>query len=93
MKSARLSRLATHTLEKTIMNKIILAAVALATFGSVAAQAAGRDATVYGRHPAPQVQSQVQPNVVEGRNATVVRPAVSDAYIDRTVEQNARSTH
>ncbi|TCK31290.1 hypothetical protein EV667_1398 [Ancylobacter aquaticus] len=79
------------------MNKIILAAVALATFGSAGAQAAGRDGTLYTRATGPQVQTQqVQPqaqrNVVEGRNATVTVPAVSDAYIDRSVEANARST-
>ncbi|WP_018389870.1 hypothetical protein [Ancylobacter sp. FA202] len=76
------------------MNKILIAAVALATFGSVAAQAAGRDATLYSRASAPQVQTQqVQRNVVEGRNATVTLPTVSDAYINQSVEANARSTH
>ncbi|GLK69897.1 hypothetical protein KHC23_21165 [Ancylobacter dichloromethanicus] len=72
------------------MNKILIAAVALAAFGSVAAQAAGRDATVYTRAVSPKVQSQ---QVVEGRNATVTLPAVSDAYINQAVEANARSTH
>lgn len=71
------------------MNKLIIAAVALATLGSVGAQAAGRDGTVYTRVTAPQAQ----PNVVEGRNATVSVPAVSDAYINQAVEANARSTH
>jgi type 1 fimbria pilin len=80
------------------MNKILIAAVALATFGSVAAQAAGRDATLYPRASAPQAQTQqVQPqaqrNIVEGRNATVTLPTVSDAYINQSVEANARSTH
>ncbi|WP_371345272.1 hypothetical protein [Ancylobacter sp. IITR112] len=75
------------------MNKLLIAAVALATLGSVGAQAAGRDSTVYGTHPAPQVQSQAQNKVVEGRNAAVAAPAVSDAYIQRTVEANARSTN
>jgi len=70
------------------MNKIIIAAVALATFGSVAAQAAGRDSSLYSR-PTPAVQAQV----VEGRNATVAAPAASDAYINQAVEANARSTH
>ncbi|WP_018389871.1 hypothetical protein [Ancylobacter sp. FA202] len=73
------------------MNKLILTAVALATLGSVGAQAAGRDATVYTRAVAPQAQP-AQPNVVEGRNATVSVPAVSDAYINQAVEANARST-
>ncbi|MCK0209024.1 hypothetical protein MWN33_13385 [Starkeya koreensis] len=69
------------------MNKIVLAAVAFATLGSVAAQAAGRDATLYTRISPP-----AQAQVVEGRNATVNTPTVSDAYINQTVEQNARST-
>ncbi len=75
------------------MNKILIAAVAFATLGAAGAQAAGRDATLYPRASAPQVQTQ-QPerNVVEGRNATVTVPSVSDAYIDRSVEANARST-
>lgn len=68
------------------MNKILLAAVALAAFGSVAANAAdGRDQSLYGT-PAQTV-------VVEGRNAAVAAPAVSDAYIKAAVEANARSTH
>ncbi|MCK0209023.1 hypothetical protein MWN33_13380 [Starkeya koreensis] len=71
------------------MNKIILAAVALATFGSVAAQAAGRDATLYTRISPP---AQTQAQVVEGRNAAVSAPAGSDAYIAQSVEANARST-
>jgi len=69
------------------MNKIIIAAVALATFGSVAAQAAGRDPSLYPR-PTPTVQSQV----IEGRNATVAAPVGTDAYINQAVEANARST-
>ncbi|WP_428029252.1 hypothetical protein [Ancylobacter sp.] len=73
------------------MNKIIIAAVALATLGSVGAQAAGRDATLYPRATAPQTQP-AQPKLVEGRNATVVLPTVSDAYINQAVEANARST-
>ncbi|GLK69899.1 hypothetical protein KHC23_21170 [Ancylobacter dichloromethanicus] len=69
------------------MNKILIAAVALATFGSVAAQAAdGRDPTVYGAPATAQGQ------VVEGRNATLALPTVSDAYINQAVEANARST-
>ena len=65
------------------MNKIILAAVALATFGSVAAQAeGGRDPSLYGR-PAPA-------QIVEGRNAAVAVPTASDAYINASVAQDAR---
>ena len=75
------------------MNKILIAAVAFATLGAVGAQAAGRDATIYGTHPAPQVQSQTAQPIVEGRNATVTQPTVSDAYINQSVEANARSTH
>ncbi|QFR31716.1 hypothetical protein [Ancylobacter sp. TS-1] len=69
------------------MNKILLAAVALATFGSVAAQAAdGRDASLYTAPANAQVQ------VVEGRNATVAVPTTNDGYIAQSVEANARST-
>ncbi len=65
------------------MNKIILAAVALATLGSVAAQAAdGRDQSLFNQ-PA---------QIVEGRNAAVALPTSTDAYIEATVEQNARSS-
>lgn len=67
------------------MNKIILAAVALATFGSVAAQAdGGRDPSLYGR-PAPA-------QIVEGRNAAVALPTSTDGYIKASVEQDARSS-
>ncbi|MDF2621126.1 MAG: hypothetical protein K0S00_3785 [Xanthobacteraceae bacterium] len=67
------------------MNKIILAAVALATLGSVAAQAAdGRDQSLFNQ-PA-------QAQLVEGRNAAVALPTTKDAYIKATVEQNARSS-
>ncbi|WP_454685207.1 hypothetical protein [Ancylobacter moscoviensis] len=66
------------------MNKIVLAAVALATLGSVAAQAdGGRDPSLYGRPAVTQI--------VEGRNAAVAAPAVSDAYIKASVAQDARS--
>ncbi|QFR31715.1 hypothetical protein [Ancylobacter sp. TS-1] len=69
------------------MNKILVAAVALAAFGSVAAQAAdGRDASLYTAPANAQVQ------VVEGRNAAVAAPAGTDAYINQAVEANARST-
>ena len=65
------------------MNKIILAAVALAPLGSVAAQAAdGRDHSLVNQ-PA---------QIVEGRNAAVALPTSTDAYIKATVEQNARSS-
>lgn len=74
------------------MNKILIAAVALATFGSVAAQAAdGRDASLYPR--AASVQAEAAAPVVEGRNAAVAVPATSDAYIKQAVEANARSTN
>ncbi|ADH88037.1 hypothetical protein Snov_0706 [Ancylobacter novellus DSM 506] len=67
------------------MNKIILAAVALATFGSVAAQAdGGRDPSLYGRQAPAQI--------VEGRNAAVALPASTDGYIKASVEQDARSS-
>ncbi|TCK31292.1 hypothetical protein EV667_1400 [Ancylobacter aquaticus] len=74
------------------MNKFIIAAVALASFGSVAASAAdGRDASLYER--ATPAQAEVAPApVVEGRNAAVTLPTVSDAYINQSVEANARST-
>lgn len=78
------------------MNKILIAAVALATLGAAGAQAAGRDGTLYTRVTAPQAQPaqpQAQRNVVEGRNATVTLPTVSDAYINQAVDANARSTH
>lgn len=74
------------------MNKILIAAVALATLGSVAAQAAdGRDASLYER--ATPAQAEAAAPVVEGRNATVAAPAASDAYIKQAVEANARSTN
>jgi hypothetical protein len=74
------------------MNKILLAAVALASFGSVAASAAdGRDASLYERAVPAQAEAAQAP-VVEGRNAAVALPTVSDAYINQSVEANARST-
>lgn len=69
------------------MNKFVLAAVAFATLGSVAASAAdGRDASLYGRPATAQTQ------VVEGRNAAVAAPVTTDGYINQSVEANARST-
>ncbi|WP_428029253.1 hypothetical protein [Ancylobacter sp.] len=69
------------------MNKIILAAFALVAFGAATASAAdGRDPSLYGAPATAQAQ------VVEGRNAAVALPTVSDAYINQSVEANARST-
>lgn len=73
------------------MNKILIAAIAFATLGAVGAQAAdGRDPSTYER--AASLQAEAAAPVVEGRNATVSVPAVSDAYINQSVEANARST-
>ncbi len=72
------------------MNKIILTTAVLLSLGTVAANASGgRDATLY---RAPNTQQQ---QVTEGRNAATVpaAPLASDAYINRQVEANARSTH
>ncbi|MBS7538663.1 hypothetical protein [Ancylobacter lacus] len=68
------------------MNKIVLATLALLTFGSVAANAAdGRDPSLYGK-PAATV------SITEGRNAAAATAPVSDAFIAAEVAQNARSS-
>ncbi|TCK31291.1 hypothetical protein EV667_1399 [Ancylobacter aquaticus] len=74
------------------MNKIILAAFALIAVGAASASAAdGRDPSLYSTPATVQAEA-AQGQVVEGRNAAVALPTVSDAYINKSVEANARST-
>lgn len=77
------------------MNKILFVVAALATFGFAAtaeakqdhAERAGWQQTVAGER-APAVFTPA-PVVIEGRNAATT--GTVDSYIERSVEQNARS--
>jgi len=77
------------------MTKIIYAVAALATLGFAATAEAKQDPaeraawnqTIRNEHLAP-----VAAPVFEGRNATVVSPTVPNDYIDRSVQQDNRST-
>lgn len=80
------------------MNKLILAAAAVATLGlTAAAHADGRDPAeraAYNETIRNSAQLAVPgAGVVEGRNATVAVPTAGvEPYIQQQIEQNARST-
>ncbi|HEY9213873.1 MAG TPA: hypothetical protein VIQ29_13625 [Ancylobacter sp.] len=84
------------------MNKLILAAAAVASLGlSVAAHAESRDPaeraaynqTVREQSLTPSYNAQSQA-VYEGRNATTTAPTAGvEPYIAQEIEANARSTH
>lgn len=77
------------------MNKLLIATVALATFGFAATAEAKRDNNERDAFAQTVRSETLAPALVEGRNAAVAAPAQAagvEPYIAQSVEQDARST-